>query len=95
MKVIAKGSGQKGWSTQTKCTGGGNGGGGCGAELLVEQPDLFTTSSSDMGGDTETHITFKCCECGVLTDLKNVPYAIKATLPTKRAFEGGGPGPWD
>lgn len=29
MKVIQKGSGQKGWAKEFVCTGEGNGGGGC------------------------------------------------------------------
>jgi len=69
MKVLEKGSGQKGWSVKTTCTGNGNGDGGCGAKLLVEQPDLFFTSRSDHGGGHETYTTFECVECGVLTDL--------------------------
>ncbi|HTK05295.1 MAG TPA: hypothetical protein VL500_06925 [Candidatus Eisenbacteria bacterium] len=45
MKVIKKGSGAKGWSKRFKCTGSGNGGGGCGATLLVEHGDLLRTGS--------------------------------------------------
>lgn len=73
MKVISKGSGQKGWAVETLCTGAGNGNGGCGAKLLVEQGDLFQTSNTDIGGDTDYFATFKCPECGVLTDIKEYP----------------------
>lgn len=73
MKVLEKGRPQKGWATQAKCTGKGNGGGGCGALLLVEQGDLFWTYSSHYN-ETDEFVTFKCVECGVNTDLSNVPY---------------------
>lgn len=57
-----------GMSVETTCTGNGNGRGGCGATLLVEQPDLFTTYSFALG-ERERHVTFRCSACGVLTDL--------------------------
>lgn len=69
MKVLKPGRKQRGWSIKATCTGSGNDGGGCGAELLVEQGDLFKTTSTDMKCETTTYVTFKCCECGVLTDL--------------------------
>ena len=68
MKVLKKGRKQKGWSTEATCTGKGNGGGGCGATLLVEEPDIFRTQTSAMGEIT-TCATFECSECGVWTDL--------------------------
>lgn len=40
MKVLRPGRKQKGWSTEAECTGLGNGGGGCGAKLLVEEDDV-------------------------------------------------------
>ncbi len=64
MRVIENGTGQTGWATEALCTGRGNGNGGCGALLMVDQPDLFRTRHFD-----ETYVTFKCRECGVLTDL--------------------------
>jgi hypothetical protein len=82
MKVLAKGRPQKGWSKECNCLGSGNGGGGCNALLLVEQGDLFITQSHCMN-ETETYVTFKCSECGVLTDLKDVPYSIQSNLPTQ------------
>lgn len=72
MKVIKEGSGQRGWSTEATCTGAGNGKGGCGAVLLVEAPDIFSTYSHARDESTQ-YKTFKCCQCGVLTDLKGVP----------------------
>jgi len=64
MKVIEKGRTQTGWAKHYFCTGNGNRNGGCNAKLLVEFGDLFKTYKND-----DTYITFKCCECGVLTDI--------------------------
>lgn len=90
MKVIKEGSGQKGWSKKFECSGAGNDGGGCGAVLLVEQGDLFKTTSHARN-ETTTYVTFKCCECGVLTDIwcdegrskTNLPHHIIRNLPTR------------
>ena len=68
MKVLQKGRQQRGWSIEATCTGIGNGGGGCGARLLVEQPDIYQTSSS-CRDETDYFATFQCPECFVLTDL--------------------------
>jgi len=79
MKVLKKGRQQKGWATEVICSGQGNGGGGCGAVLLVEQGDLFHTASHARD-ETTVYTTFRCCECGVLTDIKvppGVPVAEK------------------
>lgn len=87
MKVLKKGRKQKGWSVEVDCTGSGNGGGGCGARLLVEQPDLFRTTRS-IRDETEHFVTFKCCECGVLTDLGSQarpPHNVIASLPQRGA----------
>lgn len=70
MKVLKKGKPQKGWAKNYKCTGKGNKGGGCGALLRVEEDDLFLTFSH-AGNETTTYIGFKCCDCGVLTDIWN------------------------
>ncbi len=75
MKVIEKGTGQKGWAQNHVCSGMGNGMGGCGAKLLVEQGDLFKT-----GGDEDSLITFECVECGVLTNLREFPEHLKRPL---------------
>ena len=73
MKVIKKGRSQKGWSKEFKCTGNGNGNGGCGAILLVEQNDVFKTRNH-CRDETTVYNTFKCVECGVLTDIESVPF---------------------
>lgn len=86
MKVLKKGTGQKGWSIKKTCTGGGNQGGGCGAQLLVEQGDLFQTAHHHYDGSSEYYTTFKCPECGVLTDLSsrdNPPHG----LPSQKEWE--------
>lgn len=74
MKVIKKGREQKGRAKEYECTGAGNRNGGCGAILLVEEGDLFQTSNSDYGGDTEHYVTFRCPECGSLTDPIDTPF---------------------
>jgi hypothetical protein len=88
MRVLKKGTGQKGWSKKVTCTGAGNGDGGCGAELLVEQPDLYETYNCDYTGDCDHFVTFTCAECGVETDIKDVPSNIRSKLPSKKAFFG-------
>lgn len=86
MKVLKKGREQQGWAKEFTCTGKGNGGGGCGATLLVEQRDVFQTSSSHYDGSTDYYNTFKCASCGVLTDIKEF---LPFTPPTKSQWEGG------
>ena len=83
MKVLTSGDGRKGWSCKTTCSGAGNGDAGCGAELLVEQADLFETTNSRMD-ETEHFVTFKCPECSQKTDLcggNRPPYDIIRRLP--------------
>ncbi len=70
MKVIKPGDGRKGFGVEIRCSGSGNGGGGCHAQLLVEENDLFHTYSSAMGDGTH-YFTFKCPSCGVWTDIPN------------------------
>jgi len=69
LKVLKKGTGQKGWAKKFTCTGYGNGEGGCGAVLLIEEADLFKQRSI-LGGTTD-YVSFECCECGVGTDVWN------------------------
>ena len=76
MKILKKGRPQKGWSTEAVCSGSGNGGGGCGAKLLVEAADLFRTSSSHYDGSSDSYVTFECSACSVWTDLKSVPSSV-------------------
>lgn len=70
MEVLKPGRKQKGWSGTFKCTGGGNGEGGCGAELLVSDGDVYQTVSHARD-ETEHCKTFRCTCCGVETDIDN------------------------
>lgn len=81
MKVIKEGTGQNGWAKELKCTGKGNGAGGCGAVLLVEEGDLFKTSSTARD-ETTDYITFECCSCNVWTDVTDskIPYRVTENL---------------
>lgn len=90
MKVIKKGRPQRGWAKRLKCTGEGNNGGGCGAILLVEQVDLYQTSSSSMG-EVDYFATFCCSECGVETDVpKGTSLPVMPTsLPRKGERQAG------
>lgn len=72
MKVLEKGRPQAGWSVEAICTGSGNGGGGCGARLLVEAGDLYKTHRY-CRDEHDVFITFSCPDCGVETDLKDTP----------------------
>lgn len=86
MKVIKKGRAQKGWAKEYACTGSGNGGGGCGAKLLVEEGDLFMTMRNCLH-ETDYFVTFECSECGVLTDIDGYPKGARG-LPSYRAWKG-------
>ncbi len=71
MKTIKKGRQQKGWSKEYTCTGAGNGNGGCGAVLLVEEEDFFQTARHCYDGSSDYYVTFECQECTVWTDVKD------------------------
>jgi len=86
MKLLKTGRAQRGWSREFKCTGLGNGQGGCGATLLVEEADLYRTSSSHYDGSTESHTTFLCLACGVETDV-SVPAQVEMRLPNKDTWQ--------
>lgn len=85
MKVLEPGSPQSGWAVETKCTGAGNNGGGCGAKLLVEKGDLYQTHKYGHDLDHDIFPTFRCSQCGVETDLRGleVPNNILRSLPSK------------
>jgi len=87
MRVIKKGREQIGWSRQKICTGDGNGGGGCGAVLVVEERDLFRTGKHPYDGSHEYFCTFKCISCGVLTDINDWP-GNPQDLPASIGGEG-------
>lgn len=79
MKVLQEGPG---WSIKQKCTGIGNGGGGCGALLEVEREDIYLTSSTALSGETDYYFTFRCPCCDIETDVpeREVPAIIKRNL---------------
>lgn len=85
MKVLKKGPG---WSLEQICTGKGNGGGGCGATLLVEKNDIYMTSRSFIDGSTDYYYTFRCPCCQVETDIeeKLVPSGVKKLAMEKRGL---------
>ncbi|NJO62619.1 MAG: hypothetical protein HC836_31640 [Richelia sp. RM2_1_2] len=84
MEVIKKGRKQKGWAREYKCTGEGNKDGGCGAELLISAKDIVITGyiNGDYRDLGDTCYGFKCCECGVMTDINpsDIPDEIKNKL---------------
>jgi len=82
MKVLKKGRPQKGWSKELKCTGRGNGGGGCGALLLVSKSDLYCTVSCALH-ETDYYVTFCCPCCGVETDVDERGPFRATELPSK------------
>jgi len=88
VKVLAPGRQQTGWATEAICTGGGNGGGGCGAKLLVDETDLYKTfEGANYGGETPTPIaTFRCMACGVETDVREIPRDKLDGLPLKKDY---------
>lgn len=92
VKVLAEGTGQKGWAGEFTCTGAGNGGGGCGARLLVEQADLFHTHRYDYGGGHDIFTTFQCPQCSRLNDIKHpsgigsIPETYKDWVERKQAI---------
>jgi len=80
MKIIKEGRPQQGWAKEFECTGAGNGDGGCGAILLVEQQDIFMTSSSHYDGSVDHYKTFRCPACRVRTD---IPDRVSITFPVR------------
>ncbi len=81
MKILEKGPG---WSIEQLCTGEGNGNGGCKSRLLVETDDIYVTTRTDMGGDTEYFFTFRCPVCNIETD---IPYSDIPPSVQKNALE--------
>ncbi len=76
MKVLEKG---QGWSIEQRCTGKGNGDGGCNSLLLIEEDDFYTTFHTDLRGDKDCYYTFHCPVCGKETDIDEslIPTSIK------------------
>jgi len=87
MRLLEAGRPQQGWSMQKRCTGRGNGGGGCDALLLVEQGDVFSTESHARD-ETTRYATFECPGCGVLTDFSNgeVPSHVLGAMKSHKEW---------
>lgn len=86
MKVIKDGRAQIGWTQEVLCTGSGNGGGGCGALLLVEQPDVYLTYQYHYDERDVFH-TFRCSQCGVETDFPaKTDYPQHVNFPDRVAW---------
>ena len=84
MKTVKNGRKQAGWAEKFRCTGDGNGGGGCGAVLLVSQADLYKTSCQSYGDTSPEYFnTFCCPECGVETDVE-VPVDVYSKRPSDK-----------
>ena len=90
MKVLKAGRAQAGWSKEFKCTGAGNGGGGCGAELLVSEYDLYHTHNYDYGGGHDVYTTFCCVQCGVETDIKDYSANTHGKQPSAKEMRARG-----
>lgn len=91
MKILEKGPG---WSMKQRCTGKGNGDGGCESLLQVEEGDIYVTSRSYYDGDIDYYYTFRCPVCGKETDIpeKDLPSSIKkeAMENKKKVLRRGG-----
>jgi hypothetical protein len=90
MKVLKPGRPQAGWSKEFKCTGGGNGGGGCGAKLLVSEYDLYQTESHHYDGSSDYYMTFCCEQCGVETDINDHSAELKGKRPSEKERKARG-----
>jgi hypothetical protein len=87
MKILKPGREQKDWAKELTCTGYGNNGGGCGALLLVEEPDLYLTERHSFD-ESDYFVTFKCCGCGTETDLNDGERPSHWTdLPSKKVWQ--------
>ena len=64
------------WSTNARCSGVGNGGGGCGVLLLVEEADLLVTRTKL---SVKITCSFRCAACGTITDI-DVPKEVEKRL---------------
>lgn len=85
MEVIKEGPG---WSIEVTCTGDGNCHDGCGSRLKLVKGDLYETERGYYDGSSERYISFKCCVCGVQTDLnEDESSKVRFDIPSKRDWE--------
>lgn len=76
MRVMEKNN----WSIEERCTGKGNGDGGCNSLLLIEKEDLYFCGEIYSACGTQYGFAFKCPVCNLWTDVDNIPYNIKKEL---------------
>lgn len=76
MEILERG---KNWGLEVRCTGSGNGGGGCESLLRINKEDIYVTSNTDFVGDTDYFYTFRCPVCNVETDIadEKIPESVK------------------
>ena len=87
MKVIEEGAGDNPVVGKFRCTGIGNGGGGCKAKLEVNLSDLRRYQGTDMYGDPKPEcFTFRCPTCHTLTDIKREKHPKGAQRDRVRPF---------
>lgn len=82
MKVLKQNHAK--WTKEVTCTGKGNGDGGCESLLLIDKNDLYNTYKHYYDGTMDIFTTFKCCLCGVETDVEDVPAQIKEHIHDKK-----------
>ena len=83
MKVLTPGDMRKTiWQQELPCTGRGHGGYGCGALLLVDELDVFTTGGGvDISGVGEdVFLTIQCPLCGAFNNISPVFAATVRSL---------------
>lgn len=79
MQILEPG---QGWQVEVRCTGIGNGGGGCNALLGANRDDLrfFQGSGGDGYGSSESAVCVKCPQCFTVTDLQRNDWPPRPTL---------------
>ena len=82
MKVVEKGTIKSSWSELVICTGKGNGGCGCGANLEVHLEDVYSTTSYSYDGSSGSYLTVMCPVCSIETDIKGP----KCSIPEKKTW---------
>lgn len=73
MDILKPGKEPQKWALEVVCSGYGHYDDGCEAVLRVHKEDLYQTEhpSNELFVGYYTSITFRCCSCGVETDLKH------------------------
>ena len=86
MRVVKEGHGTNPIIGEFECTGVGNGGGGCKALLEVQLNDLRYYEGSDYPIGRRNAYTFRCPECGTLTDLAQEDWPVGAQRERVKPF---------